>query len=535
MSKLLKILASIGIFLLILSYSCRKSEVPTVTTSATTDIDGLNATSGGTVTSEGSEPVTARGVCWSTIGTPKISDDKTIDGTGAGTFTSTLSGLTPVTKYYIRAYATNSVGTGYGDTLSFITVSNKAGTLTNPATDITVNSATLNGIVNPNHNSTSASFEYGTNTGYGSNLDAAQNPLSGSDAITVFAALNGLSPATTYHYRVRAVNINGTSYGDDKQFTTPGELPSIVSSCLAKINSSEMTGLAIISPNALDINVTMEYGTTDYGNSVPASPDPVTGIYNTVVKASASGFSPGITYHMRMKAVNAMGTVYGDDKTFVCPEPVTDIDGNSYNTVIIGTITWTASNLKVTKFNDGTTIPIVTDNDTWVSLSTPGYCWYDNDPSNAQGVYGALYNWYTASSGKLCPAGWHVPSNEEVSQMESYLSQNGFSYDGSIGSNGYAIALASATGWNLSNGEGAVGNTDFPEKRNITEFTGLPGGLRDCYQKIFDKMGDKGIWWTTTEFDSESAWDRELQSGYPGFNRFNVLKTYGASIRCVKD
>ena len=89
---------------------------------------------------------------------------------------------------------------------------------------------------------------------------------------------------------------------------------------------------------------------------------------------------------------------------------VTDLDGNIYSTITIGNQIWLASNLKTTKFKDGTTIPLITGNTAWINLISPGYCWYNNDATTYKSTYGALYNWYSVNSGRLCPTGWHVPS-----------------------------------------------------------------------------------------------------------------------------
>jgi FKBP-type peptidyl-prolyl cis-trans isomerase len=124
MSHFLK--TSTTVFLLIgllITYkACKKAEVPTLTTSVIANITGTSAISGGTIISEGTGPVIARGVCWSIANTPKIKDNKTSDGDSAGIFTSNISGLNDATTYYVRAYATNSFGTGYGEALSFTTL-----------------------------------------------------------------------------------------------------------------------------------------------------------------------------------------------------------------------------------------------------------------------------------------------------------------------------------------------------------------------------------------------------------------------------
>ncbi|MGB4293792.1 MAG: FISUMP domain-containing protein, partial [Bacteroidales bacterium] len=126
-----------------------------------------------------------------------------------------------------------------------------------------------------------------------------------------------------------------------------------------------------------------------------------------------------------------------------------DVDGNRYKVIMIGNQLWMAENLRTTKYNDGTPIPLVTDNTAWSNLTSPGYCWYDNNSTNKD-TYGALYNWYTVNTGKLCPSGWHVPSDDEWTIMQNYLIANGFNYDGTTYYNKYAKALASTTGWTSS-------------------------------------------------------------------------------------
>jgi uncharacterized protein (TIGR02145 family) len=214
---------------------------------------------------------------------------------------------------------------------------------------------------------------------------------------------------------------------------------------------------------------------------------------------------------------------------------VRDIDGNFYETIKIGSQEWMAENLKTTKLKDGTDIPNVTDDSEWSALTSAAMCWYDNNESVNKNTYGALYNWYATSSGILCPQGWHAPTDLEWTTLENYLADNGYNYDGSTGSNSYAIALASVTGWSSSQVMGAVGNTDFPEKRNSTGFNALPGGVRDANQHIFGSIGNYGMWWTTTELDSDTGWDRGLATGFSNVGRANVLKVHGFSVRCLKD
>jgi uncharacterized protein (TIGR02145 family) len=103
------------------------------------------------------------------------------------------------------------------------------------------------------------------------------------------------------------------------------------------------------------------------------------------------------------------------------PSIVTDKDGNVYHTITIGTQVWMVENLKTTKYNDGTDIPLVKDSATWANLTTPGYCWLYNDQTTYINTTGALYNWYAVNTGKLAPIGWHVPSDSDFIALTKYL------------------------------------------------------------------------------------------------------------------
>jgi uncharacterized protein (TIGR02145 family) len=209
---------------------------------------------------------------------------------------------------------------------------------------------------------------------------------------------------------------------------------------------------------------------------------------------------------------------------------VTDIDGNVYKTVTIGTQVWMAENLKTTNYNDGSTIPLVIDG--WASLTTPGYCWYGNI-SNNKATYGALYNWYTVNTAKLCPTGWHVPTDNEWTTLENYLIANGFNYDGTTTENKIAKSMAAQTAWAYTDiGNGAIG--DNLSLNNKSGFSALPGGSRHVNGQ-FDSIYRSGNWWSSTEFDTASAKGRGL--GYRGIalGGLTGYKYVGWSVRCVKD
>jgi len=199
-----------------------------------------------------------------------------------------------------------------------------------------------------------------------------------------------------------------------------------------------------------------------------------------------------------------------------------DYDGNYYNTIKIGNQIWMAENLKTTKYNDGTAIPNVTDNTAWAALTTPAYCWYNNNEAAYKATYGALYNWYTvdvtSNGGKnVCPTGWHVPTDAEWTTLTTYL--------GGVDVAGGKLKETGTTHWTTPN----TGAT------NETGFTALPGGYRHL-DGTFNNIGDLGYWWSATEYSATLAWNRSLTYNYSNVIRSYLnYKKYGYSVRCVRD
>lgn len=209
------------------------------------------------------------------------------------------------------------------------------------------------------------------------------------------------------------------------------------------------------------------------------------------------------------------------------PGTVKDKDGNVYQTVTIGTQTWMVENLKTTKYNDGTNIPNVTDDATWGNLTTPAYCWYNNDASTYKNVYGALYNWEAVNSGKLAPTGWRIPTDDDWTTLVNYVTAN-------LGtSTSLAKALSAKINWESDTNVGAIGN-DL-SNNNSSGFTALPGGYRNNMNGLFFSIGVTGGWWSATEFNSGSGnykcmWNN-LNSLYENIDH----KTVGYSVRCIKN
>ncbi len=321
-----------AVFILLMIVSCSKDKssnpaaprTPTVTTAGVTDITQSTATCGGTVTSDGGAAVFYRGVCWRTDSLPTYADTRTYDSTGIGTFSSLMTELVPSTKYYVRAYAMNDIGLGYGAADSFVTT---------------------------------------------------QDTISGS---------------------------------------------------------------------------------------------------------------------------------------------VTDIDGNIYATIRIGTQWWMAENLRVNHYRNGDLIPAISDSVAWAADTTGASCEFNNDTSMVA-VYGKLYNWYAINnSSNIAPAGWHVPTDAEWQTLVTYLG-------------GYTVA-----GGKMKEVGTAHWNSPNTGATNESGFTALPAGFR-YINGVFYQMGGYAFFWSSTEANSSAAWDHYVVSAGAEASGSFDLKRHGFSVRCIKD
>ena len=195
-----------------------------------------------------------------------------------------------------------------------------------------------------------------------------------------------------------------------------------------------------------------------------------------------------------------------------------DADGYNYPVVQIGDQVWMAENLKTTRYRNGDPIT-----EQWA---------YNNDANNAA-KYGRLYTWYAATDSRgIAPAGWHVPTDAEWTILENYLIANGYNYDGTTTGNKIAKALAATTDWYTYTGTGTPG-ADLT-KNNSSGFTALPGGNRDFNGPFYD-IGYYGYWWSSTEKYTSNAWHRALSFYDYGLYRLDNSKSYGFSVRCLRD
>ena len=193
---------------------------------------------------------------------------------------------------------------------------------------------------------------------------------------------------------------------------------------------------------------------------------------------------------------------------------VRDIDGNEYKTVVIGNQTWMAENLRVTHYNDGKPIPMVEDFSVWISLTAPAYCWYNNNKEQFKDSYGALYNWYTVDTGKLCPAGWRAPDAGDWDELVGYAGSNA---GGKLKESGFSH-------WKDAN-NGAVDEYGF---------TALPGGLRNL-NGDFDYLRYSGNWWSSSEHSTENSLLRTMYFANGNARQHSYSKNLGLSVRCIRN
>lgn len=404
--------------LIIFCISCKKENIPSVSTTDASSLGQTSATSGGTVISDGGSPVSSRGVCWGLSDIPNINDSKTIDGAGNGNFSSVLTNLNAGTKYFFRAYATNNKGTGYGDIISFTTL---------PAT----------------------------------------TPILTTSDLT---------------------NITHTTAVSGGNIASDGGSPVIKRGVCWSINA----------------NPTITDNQTSDGTG------------NGSFVSNLTGLLSGTTYYLRSFATNSLGTSYGEVRSFKTVA-FSDIDGNEFKTIQIGTQLWMAENLKTTKYSNGDIIGTTTPDTLEIRLENyPKYQWSYKSDENNLAIYGRLYTWYAVTDSRnLCPTGWHVPTYEDWRTLRIYIGATFYPAD--------KLKEAGTTHWHAPN----YGAT------NETGFTALPGGFR--HSSGFTYISITGFFWSSTEYNSTDAYCLYMRYDASNMYLTNWPKNAGFSVRCLKD
>ena len=245
------------------------------------------------------------------------------------------------------------------------------------------------------------------------------------------------------------------------------------------------------------------------------------------IPTSEKAATPGVS--KKKSSVTGKSTVNG--------KGVKDIDGNKYRSVIINNREWMAENLKTTRYSDGTSIPEVAGDYEWSGLTTPGFCWYNNDKAY-KNTYGALYNWFAvsekATKGKsICPVGWRVPTDEEWTGMTAYIS--------GINNTNVGNQLKSCRQSGSTSG-GSCSVNDHPRWDSHSThygadefgFSALPGGARHV-TGIFYDLGGTGNWWSSTEYYSTASWAQRIYNEGGNVNHSFATKRLGFSVRCIKE
>jgi phosphodiesterase/alkaline phosphatase D-like protein len=328
---------------------------PIATTEPATSVGTTTATLNGTVNAKGdSTTVTFEYGTTTAYGTTLSASPGTVTGSSNTAVSAALTGLTPGTTYHFRVVAVNGSGTTNGADQTFFTGSGGPTATTGAATNIVSNTATLNGTVNANNNSTTVTFEYGPSASYGRTATASQSPVSGSTDTAVSVLIEDLTPNTTYHYRVVATNSAGTANGADMTFYSSPVPPTVTTQAATAVDDNSATLNGSVNANFSDTTVTFQYGTTtSYGSTVSATPGTVTGGTATAVSANISGIAPNTTYHFRAMGSNASGTTDGADMTFTTDSVLADVSTAAATNVGVTTATL---NGQVNANNDSTTV-----------------------------------------------------------------------------------------------------------------------------------------------------------------------------------
>ena len=298
------------------SFQTLDFDLPEVTTINVIDITQTSAKGGGEVTSDGGTMVTERGICWSTSHNPTLSGSHANSGTGMGSFTCNMNNLNAHTTYYVRAYATNSRGTAYGEEVSFNTSANKPTVSTGSVSSITTSSATGSGNVTSDGGSTVTERGICWSTHHEPTISGT-HIAAGEGTGEFTATIANLSTNTTYYVRAYATNGVGTSYGDEVDFTTLSiSVPGVTTANVTNIGNTTATGGGnVISTGGATVTERGICWGTSHNPTISGSHDSNgTGTGNYTV--NMTGLTPNTTYYVKAYAINSQGTAYGEEVNF---------------------------------------------------------------------------------------------------------------------------------------------------------------------------------------------------------------------------
>ncbi|MFZ4455481.1 MAG: FISUMP domain-containing protein [Bacteroidales bacterium] len=506
--------------------SCKpelEKQKPVVTTSAISAVTDNAATCGGDAITDNGSFITNKGVCWSVNSHPTVAENISNDGQDEGEYVSRITGLAPNTTYYVRAYATNEGGTDYGSERRFITKASLITTIL--PTQITSNRAKTGGDVKYYEGVVYSAKGVCWSTSHNPTLKD-QHTDDGVGVGIFDSYLMNLMPSTTYYARAFITCGTETSYGNEVSFTT---LSGIISYNPTKVLDVLAT-MANLSGEITDTGGTeiVERGICWSNNHQPTISDKTSlAVTTNTYAALLCGLEPSTTYYARAYAKTNTSVVYADEVSFTTKDAtntVTDIDGNRYDVVTIGSLTWMVQNLRVTKYSNGDPIPNVQVGGEWNQLTSGAYCEIKNDKDYIT-KSGRLYNLQAVNdSRKVAPKGWHVASFEEWLNL---LLNNARSNLGKAKNEFQAIAANSD--WFLDNSNPNFVGYNLMDN-NSMKFYAVQAGI---LQYGFYNIGITA-WWGSMgmRYNSDYNESFNLQSVYSGVEHW---RTDGCSIRCVKD
>lgn len=437
-----------------------------------------------------------------------------------------IDNLQALTTYYGYYEVDNGIENHKTETFVFKTKNYTPTTVTtNAATNVSFNKATLHGVVSADGELSIVERGFCiSKTNYNPTISDTHY-TSGNTAGSFSFTVGSLSTNTTYHYCAYAKNSNNEYiYGNVLHFTTTDGKPTVVTVSATATSSTTVTGVGNITNNGGSAVTARGFCWSTNSNPTINNSHTSDGTGNGSFNSSITGLSANTTYYMRAYAQNANGVSYGEVVsvyTITCPSTVTDYDGNSYSTVLIGTQCWMKQNLKTTHYQTGGYISLITDASSWSSLTSAARC-YPNGVSSNLSSYGYLYNWYAVNGGNLCPSGWHVPTDQDFTTLKNYLGTNA----------GGAMKYPGIVYWSSPN----TGAT------NSSGFSAYGAGYRVASNGSFNNWHEYAIYWTSNSYNAEYAIDRGLSYDdgnllFLGTSTYNYSldKRSGASVRCLKN
>jgi len=511
-----------------------KPSLPTVTTTAATDVAANTATTGGEVTDDGGATVTARGVCWSTSSDPTVNGNHTTDSSGLGSFVSHLTNLSPSTDYYVRAYATNSAGTAYGEQVTISTLDTALILTSDGAATIKLcegNSTTVVYTATPTvGNVSDYTYSWSCSGGTISDTSSISNtatitytrpssPNVGTNSYTVYCTANH----ETEPINVSTMTSTTVISGRQVLLAMCSEGPTILSK---EDNDNNWGAVSSISwGDGISEKPTIRAFSHTYNSpgvyTVTITSDAYNGFCD-VTRTFAMGdavMKPcmvAVAHTNNSTYTSGLETTNSDGKVTT----VADIDGNTYNVVEIGSQCWMAENLRTIQKPDGTSIDGRYDPVGGISADPYGYFYSwtavmndeissNTNPSNVRGI---------------CPLGWHVPSATEWDEMLTEVGTNN------------AAKLATGCNWQedmasafYNNQKLTPGDFRYP-MRNSSGFGALPAGYYNA-----SLFGTSTRFWTSHAYDNNSSYYREIVRNVQSVSSGKEANSNGYSLRCVRD